>query len=120
MFATLENMLTRFLATMTDTEVNALAIVTSLRMLLQELAKEVNNTDANCRFINNTIMWKVVLDDSVQERISGLPDPLKELIEDCGMLLHDTHFASEIARNFQSTPSQLLERAIEIEKSLSK
>ncbi len=60
-------------------------------------------TDANCEtthyFTNATeSMW------------SGLPEELRGILDDMSGTLHDSIHAESIARTFEATPEQLLER----------
>ncbi|MGO8927655.1 MAG: hypothetical protein ACLQU3_12280 [Limisphaerales bacterium] len=75
-----------------------------LDSLLQYLCSPGGRTDANCRFVDSFFMEH----DEWAER--GLPDALHDLFADIAGALHDTCSAPHIARNFDSTPEQLLQR----------
>ena len=79
------------------------AVYGQLELILQELIRE--NTDENCRKVDSYISTQI--DDAA---VQNLPDALQEIIFDMGGALHDTHSNPDIAKNFFSTPEQLLER----------
>ena len=70
-----------------------------------------NNTDENCRNVDNFISTRI---GSSQRK--HLPHDIQEIISDMGGALHDTHTSPEIAKNFESTPEQLLHRLSRILK----
>jgi hypothetical protein len=77
--------------------------------LLTFLASGKGRTDSNCRFVDYGLMN----DDDVWSRIELVEsaDPiLAEVLGDMAGALHDTVRAPNIARNFDSTPEQLLAR----------
>ena len=79
-------------------------VVHSLDALLQYLCSPEGRTDGNCRFVDSFFMEY----DAWAER--GLPVPLHDILADMAGALHDTCSAPDIARNFDSTPEQLLAR----------
>lgn len=92
-------------------------IIKALVELLEELSAPNNNTDYNCRYVDNEIMARILFDEHVLARLSLISPELVSIIEDCGMNLHDTHCTPDIAKNFASTPQQLLLRARCLEES---
>jgi 5'(3')-deoxyribonucleotidase len=64
-----------------------------------------NDTDENCRKVDSFIVTR--LDNLDQKKI---PEDVYEILFDMGSALHDTHASPEVAKNFSSTPEQLLER----------
>lgn len=79
-------------------------LVGCLDSLLQYLCSPQGRTDGNCRFVDFFFMEH----DEWAER--GLPDRLHDVLADMAAALHDTCSAPDIARNFDSTPEQLLAR----------
>jgi hypothetical protein len=82
------------------------SIVTDLLMFL---ASRRGRTDSNVRYID----YGLSNDDDVWDRVELLEakDPiLADVIRDMAGALHDTVKAPNIARNFDSTPEQLLAR----------
>jgi hypothetical protein len=79
---------------------------TGLERLLAFLSSPVGRTDANClaadRFFCIGDHWK--------RRWEHLPDGFTRILDDMGGVLHDTVCSPHIAKNFESTPEQLLER----------
>ena|SRR5688572_25262825 len=78
----------------------------ALEHLLTFLAA-AGRTDANCEtthyFTNATeAMW------------TGLPQDLRAILDDMSGTLHDSIHAESIARTFEATPEQLLERVKKI------
>lgn len=76
----------------------------SLDQLLSFLASPDGRTIANCAA---TDLFFCLSDDVDW---SHLPDPYGDIMSDIAGALHDTVSAPEIARNFESTPEQLLDR----------
>jgi hypothetical protein len=78
----------------------------ALYALLEYLSSPVGRTNANCVATDHFFClregWDVELDD--------VPTDFSALIEDLGGALHDTVKAPHVARNFESTPEQLLDR----------
>ena len=64
-----------------------------------------NNTDENCRMVDIFVSTQIEFDERKR-----LPEVVQGILFDMGGALHDTHTAPEVARNFESTPEQLLER----------
>lgn len=64
-----------------------------------------HNTDANCRKVDTFLSTRISQDDR-----NKLPGDIQEILFDMGGALHDTHTSPTVARNFESTPAQLLER----------
>jgi hypothetical protein len=77
----------------------------ALIALLTFLSSPHGRTDANCSAVDH---FFTVDDTWVSDR---LPDSFMEIMADISGALHDTVSAPQIARNFSSTPEQLLERA---------
>ena len=82
-----------------------------LRVLevLEFLSSPGGRTDANCRAVDFALMNE----NELWERFESIEtaDPvLADVLRDMSGALHDTVSAPEIARNFESTPEQLLTR----------
>jgi len=80
----------------------------ALIKLLEYLSTPEGRTDANCRAVNSFFMHNDLWVDR------NLPDSFHRIFADMAGTLHDTISAPEIARNFDSTPEQLLKRAKEL------
>jgi erythromycin esterase-like protein len=77
--------------------------------LLTFLASRKGRTDSNVRFVD----YGLSSDDDVWDRVELVEanDPiLADVLRDMAGALHDTVKAPHIARNFDSTPEQLLAR----------
>ncbi len=87
------------------------AVLHALEALLSWLVRPENNTDANCRAIDLFTLLEIWNHVGIGQvcRVR-LPDSLLELLYDVGGQLHDNHTSPEIAREFESTPQQLLRR----------
>jgi hypothetical protein len=88
-------------------------VVQRLDALLQYLCSPEGRMDANCRFVDSFFMEH----DSWAEQ--GLPAPLHDIFADMAGALHDTCSAPNIARNFDSTPEQLLARVRNVKTELA-
>jgi len=64
-----------------------------------------NDTSDSCKMVDSAVFSITANND-----LSWFPNQIREIIEDMGGILHDTHEHPEIASNFLSTPPQLLER----------
>ena len=88
------------------TPADFVAIKDSLVTLFSFLTSPEGRTDANC--------WATDLffsiDDDWEKPWADLPDAFVDVLRDAGGCLHDTIRYPEIARNFDSTPEQLLQR----------
>jgi len=82
-------------------------IISSIEDVLTWLVE--NNTDENCRMVDNYIAINIEHTQRMK-----LPEDIQEIIFDMGGALHDTHTSPEVAKNFASTPEQLLYRLLEI------
>ncbi len=78
----------------------------SLISLLEFLASPQGRTDENCRATDYFLM----LDEEWDSE--GLPEAYADILADMSGALHDTVSAPHIAENFDSTPEQLLRRAL--------
>jgi len=74
----------------------------ALESLFAFLITEEGRSDANC-----SVTDAFFCQEWPREH---LPDALRAIVEDAGGALHDTIYAPHIARNFDATPEQLLER----------
>lgn len=81
-------------------------VLAALEDILLWLNKPENNNDENCK----TIDYYVCIEIMPEKKIEELPDDIQNVLFDMGAQLHDTHTSPKIAENFDSTPSQLLER----------
>ena len=79
------------------------AVVASLEKLLLFLTSPAGRTDANCSTTHNFIT-------EIEGEWSALPAELRAILDDMSGTLHDSVYAPEIARTFEATPEQLLER----------
>ena len=73
--------------------------------ILVWLNDPANSADANLEKISYFVLIEIA--DSEKER---LPDDIRLILFDMGAQLDDTFSAPDIAKNFESTPEQLLER----------
>jgi hypothetical protein len=80
------------------------ALVAALERLLSFLTSESGRTDPNCAVTDAFIFA------TEEEWSAAAGEELRPILEDMGGTLHDTIYAPNIARNFDSTPEQLLER----------
>lgn len=80
-----------------------LALQRALQRLLSFLAGESGRTDANC-----TTTYYFI--SATEEQWRGAPAPLRAILNDMSGTLQDSIHAPHIARTFESTPEQLLER----------
>jgi len=89
---------------------NSAQITSDLEELLEFLASEIGRTDANCCAVDRFFA-------AIEDRWSGLPQPLRNIFSDMSGTLHDAIYAPAIASTFGSLPEQLLERVRELESS---
>lgn len=78
----------------------------AMGLLFTFLSSPEGRTDANCRYADSFLM-RGIEDDAYW---AHLPEPFQAVLWDAGGQLHDTVTAPKVARNFESTPEQLLER----------
>lgn len=81
-------------------------VLSSIEALLSWLAEPENNTDSNCREVDSYVAYEILPEINTKE----IPEDIRAILFDMGATLHDTHTSPEIAENFESTPTQLLER----------
>lgn len=90
-----------------DAMPDAASLQVPLEALLVFLVSESGRTDANCSVTHNFI-------ESSEERwrdLNGdLTGELRTILDDMSGALHESIYAPQIARTFESTPEQLLER----------
>jgi hypothetical protein len=79
------------------------AVRETLDRLLTFLASDAGRTDANC----STTYYFVT---STEESWRDVGEPLRSILDDMSGTLQDSVYAPHIARTFESTPEQLLER----------
>ena len=79
-------------------------IVDAVESLLEFLTTPEGRTDINCQATN---LFFAVADGWNWD---SMPDELVNIVSDIGMTLYGTVSNPEIAKNFESTPEQLLER----------
>lgn len=75
----------------------------ALERLLVFLAGPAGRTDANCRAIDTFLCLG-------EFEWPDLPDSIQDVLADMAGALHDTVSSPKVARNFESTPEQLLAR----------
>jgi|SRR3989338_1847314 len=85
---------------------NLAALKLSLENLLLFLTTPAGRTDQNCR---ETDLF-FCLSDENGFNWDHLPEEFQLILDDIGMGLHDTIKAPDIAKNYESTPEQLLKR----------
>ncbi len=79
------------------------ALKDALVRLLSFLAGESGRTDANC-----TTTYYFI--SATEEQWRDVPAPLRAILDDMSGTLQDSIHAPQIARTFEATPEQLLER----------
>lgn len=82
---------------------DAAALREALERLLEFLASERGRTDANCSTTDAFIA-------ATEEQWRSAPDALRAILDDMSGTLHDAVYAPNIAKTFEATPEQLLER----------
>ncbi|HKR63176.1 MAG TPA: hypothetical protein VJZ00_05535 [Thermoanaerobaculia bacterium] len=82
---------------------DAMSLQSALDALLAFLASESGRTDANCSVTHHFI-------DATESRWRDVPGELHAILDDMSGALHESIYAPHIARTFESTPEQLLER----------
>lgn len=100
----LDNLLNELLTVCKKSDISRMEIIESIKNLLEWLFE--NNTDENCKKIDAFVFEELIHKEFEQ----NLPKDLYEILWDMGGSLHDTHSAPKVAKNFYSTPEQLLER----------
>jgi hypothetical protein len=70
------------------------------------LSKPENCTNENCHAVDLFFC----IEDHWNKRWGNLPQDYQQVLDDIGRCLHDTVSSPEIAKNFDSTPEQLLKR----------
>ena len=103
----LEPLLRRFYEEAIRRPADLRTIKVSLVDIFTFLTTPEGRTDANCWAVDNF----VCIDDHWERDLSDLPQSFVDVIADVGGALHDTISSPNIARNFDATPEQLLERA---------
>jgi hypothetical protein len=79
------------------------ALTRTLEALLTFLASAAGRTDANCSVTHHFM-------SATEEQWRSTPEPLRAILDDMSGTLHDSIHAPNIARTFEATPEQLLER----------
>lgn len=91
------------------------ALRSALEALLAFLASSSGRNKQNCEAVDSFFCWPEIYGWKGDWR--HLPEAFQEVLEDIGGALHDTISAPETARNFDSTPEQLLDRVRKINVS---
>jgi hypothetical protein len=91
--------------------VDLIELKNALESLLSFLASEGGRTDANCCTVDAFFS----AGDQWERPWSDLPESFRTVLDDIGGVLHETVYAPHIAKNFESLPEQLLERARKIQ-----
>ncbi len=81
-------------------------VLHTLELILLWLSNPQNNTNENCQKIDSFVAYEII----PQKEYEAIPEDIKVILFDIGASLSDTHTSPEVAVNFESTPSQLLER----------
>ena len=89
---------------LTDTTLDLPAIKHAMTTLLEFLSSPAGRTDVNCKAVDSFFFHD---DEWLSDR---LPEAYQDVIAHIDAL-HDTITAPHIAKNFDSTPEQLLARA---------
>lgn len=79
------------------------ALRASLERLLTWLASEPGRTDANCSTVDAFF-------NGAEPLWRDLPEEWRGVFDDMSGTLHDAIYAPDIARTFEATPEQLLQR----------
>lgn len=95
-------------AALANVPLNLEVLKNSLIALLEYLSSQEGRTDQNCHAVDSYF-----LHDDLWVK-SNLPDSFHSIFADMSGALHDTVSAPDIAKNFDSTPEQLLKRAREL------
>jgi hypothetical protein len=96
----------------------SVAVARAVQGILEFLCSPSNDNDENCASAGHFILLDLLEDPEIKAAVSELPDELGLIIEDMGSFLDDVHTAPDIARNFESTPQQLLERLRKLQNGL--
>jgi hypothetical protein len=84
------------------------ALLVALERVLRFLVSSAGRTDANCSVTDHFIA-------TTEDRWRGVvSDALSAILDDMGGTLHDAVHAPNIAKTFEATPEQLLERIREL------
>ncbi len=86
-------------------------IKSAIEKVLVWLNEPSNDTDANCRKVDLYVLLEIRLVERQK-----LSEDLESLLYARGGQLYDTHTAPDLAKNFESTPRQLLERARQLQE----
>lgn len=92
-------------ATLSQASVNLEVLKVNVVRLLEHLSSPEGRTDANCRAVDSCFCL------SETWASLNLPPDFQSLFDDIGGALHDAVSHPDIAKNFESTPEQLLTRA---------
>ncbi len=95
-------------ATLSQAPVNLEYLKVSVVRLLEYLSSPEGRTDANCRAVDSCFCL------TETGASLNLPPDFQSLFDDIGGALHDAVSHPDIAKNFESTPEQLLTRAKEL------
>jgi len=87
-------------------EISRENLLSAMTRLLLWLNSPENDNDKNCRQIDHFVTLEIMVD----KRFDAIPEDIKNILFDMGTTLHDTHTEPETAKNFASTPTQLLDR----------
>jgi hypothetical protein len=90
------------------------SIASAIEAVLIWLNYPTNNTNDNCRKVDFFVMSRII----TNSEFDNLSEDIRAIIFDMGGTLHDTHTAPEVAKNFESTPEQLLGRIQKLIKSI--
>lgn len=102
----LQKLVTAVTDCITDRPTDLLRLKSTLESLLYFLTTPIGRTDENC---SSTDLF-FLLHDENGFNWDHLPEDFQLILDDIGGQMHDTISAPKIARNFESTPEQLLER----------
>jgi len=106
----LTGLLDALLGTLRRERADPCLVAERVRSILEYLSGSENGRDQNCVLVDEFVCLRILEDPAVARGMEQLPAELVRIIEDMGTCLHDACKAPAVARNFRSTPEQLLQR----------
>jgi hypothetical protein len=102
----LDNLLDRLWDAFDAPQFSRKDLLNALEGALRWLNELPNNTDANCRKLDHFVAYEII----GKPRYHEMPGDIQALLFDMGSAHSDTFSSPDIAKNFESTPIQLLTR----------